>query len=232
MTRFVLVHGSGQNATCWDRVAGVLRGRGYAVAAPDLPKEAAGWTLADHAHRIAESVEGPDDTVVAHSLSGIFLPLVPAKRRPGRLVYLAAVIPEQGKSVRDQFGEDATMFDPAWIAAGERWFDEAQREALGREFLFHDCEEADLPAALRTLEPFDTRALVVEPSPAAAAASVPAAAIVATEDRTLAPDWIDRAARRLLKVEPFEIRAGHCPQQSRPGELADLLERIATRQAS
>ncbi len=235
MARFVLVHGSGQNATCWERVAAILRGRGHDVAAPDLPKAPERDTLDGHARRIAAAVPGADAIVVAHSLSGIFLPLVPAHAACRQLVFLAAVLPEARRSVREQLEADPSMFDAAWLAAGARWFDPAEREALGREFLFHDCAATDLPAALATLEPMETRQLVLEPSPAPApppdAAHAPGTrppvSVVATEDRTLSPAWIRRATRRLLRADPLEIRSGHCPQQSRPADLAGLLEAIA-----
>jgi hypothetical protein len=87
---------------------------------------------------------------VAHSFSVVFLPRVPRKHDRALLVFLAAVIPEPGKSVRDQFGEDAAMFSREWIEAGSRWFDVSQRESLAREFLFHDCDRATLPWAQST----------------------------------------------------------------------------------
>lgn len=220
------MHGSGQNASCWSRVADRLRARGHEIAAPDLPKRAADWGLDDYAARIAESVQGPRSVVVAHSLCGAFLPLVPRHRPCGRLVYLAAVIPEPGKSIRQQFQEDASMFDPAWIAAGPRWFDESQRESLAREFLFHDADEETIGWALSTIENLDTARLVTEPAPFSAWPDVPAASIVASADRTLAPEWCRQRSLRMSPEGAIEIPTGHCPQVSRPDWLADLLERL------
>lgn len=235
MSSFVLVHGSGQNAGCWSRVAARLRARGHAVAAPDLPKRAADWRLEDHAARIAQSVTqpvaGPGTVVVAHSFSGVFLPLVPRTNPCGLLVFLAAVVPEPGKSVRDQLGEDGSMFSEAWLAAGPRWFDKSQEENLAREFLFHDCDEATVAWALGTMELYDTRPLVTQPAPFRDWPAVPAVSIVPTEDRTLTPGWGRRISRRVLGREAIEIEAGHCPHMSRPREVADLLERLASRQA-
>src|SRR4030095_4177604 len=47
MPPFVLLHGSGQHAGCWERVGGLLEARGHVVAAPDLPKQAPDWRLGD-----------------------------------------------------------------------------------------------------------------------------------------------------------------------------------------
>lgn len=227
MTTFVLVHGSGQNASCWSRVASALAARGHAVHAPDLPKRETLWTIEHHAARIAESVVVPDAVVVAHSLCGIFLPSVARLRACRLLVHLAAVIPEPGKSVRDQFTAEPAMFAPEWIAAGARWFDPTQRDSLAREFLFHDCEPSALPWSLGSVEAIQTQGLVVQPAPCTARPDTPSVAIVATQDRTLTPDWCRRACRRLLHREPIEFDSGHCPQNSRPELLADLLDRLA-----
>lgn len=98
----------------------MLQARGHVVAAPDLPKAAPEWKLGDYAGEIARSVVEPRTVVVAHSFSGVFLPLVADLRECALLVSLAAVVPEPGKSVRSQFVEDPAMFDPEWIAAGSR----------------------------------------------------------------------------------------------------------------
>jgi pimeloyl-ACP methyl ester carboxylesterase len=227
MAEFVLVHGSGQHAGCWSRVRDALSARGHAVETPELPKHAPDQGLMDHAARIAASITSPRTVVVAHSFSGVFLPLVPRARECGLLVYLAAVIPEPGKSVRDQLTEDPGMFVPGWLEAGARWFDASQQESIARNFLFHDCDERTLPWALETVGIFDTRHMATEPSPLGEWPAVPSACIVASEDRTLSPDWCRRMSRRLLGQDALEVQSGHCPMVSRPTELADQLEQLA-----
>ena len=232
MATFVLVHGSGQSADCWRRVSSALRARGHIVAAPDLPRHAPDWTLDDYAVEIARSIPRSRCVVVGHSFSGVFLPLLPPMHDCSLLVFLAAVIPEAGKSVREQFGEDPEMFSRDWIEAGPRWFDRSQQGRLAQEFLFHDCDEETLPWALRTVDLFDTRHLVTEPAPFARWPDVPAASIVASDDRTLTADWGRRASRRILGREPIDIQAGHCPHVSRATEVAEMLERLAAGEAA
>jgi pimeloyl-ACP methyl ester carboxylesterase len=227
MASFVLVHGSGQNATCWREVARALGSRGHAAATPDLPKDAADWGLADHASEIARAIRDPDDVIVAHSFSGAFLPLVPKIRRCRLLVFLAAVIPEPGKSVRQQFTEDPAMFSPDWISAGPRWFDRSKTDDLAREFLFHDCDAAMLDWALGSVEFMNTASLVTEPSPFTEWPLVRTASIIATRDRTLSPAWIRRASHGRLGTQAVEIDAGHCPHVSRPVEIAGILDALS-----
>lgn len=227
MAAFVLVHGSGQNASSWSRVRRLLEERGHLVATPDLPKQAPDWALEDYAAEIARFVTEPDTILVGHSQSGCFIPLVPRLRECAALVFFAAAIPEPGRSLRDQFTADASMFHPEWIEAGARWFDESQREAVSREFLFHDCAPEALDWALSTSEVLDCRHTVSQPCPLDAWLTARAVCVVASLDRTLNPDWCRRASRERLGVEPLELRAGHCPHVSIPGETAALLERLA-----
>jgi len=227
MAEFVLIHGSGQNARCWMRVGALLTARGHDVTAPDLPKRAPDWGISDYAVEIANSVTGPHTVVVAHSFSGVFLPVVARMRECGLLVFLCAVIPEPETSVREQFARDAGMFHRDWIEAGPRWFDDAQQKRLAEEFLFHDCDRETLAWAHNTVELFDTRHLVTQPAPFSSWPNVPTASVVATDDRTLTADWGRRAGRRLIGTEALEIEAGHCPHVSRPEEVARILERLA-----
>ena len=224
---FLLLHGSAQNAHGWDRLRPALEAGGHDVVCPELPKSAPTWGLGDYAASVAAQVGATPPVVVAHSFSGVFLPLIAAQRPCALLVFLAAVIPEPGRSVRDQFAADPGMFGPAWIAAGPRWFDPAHREGLSREFLFHDCDPETLAFALPSVELCDTRHLVTEPAPFQRWPEVPAASIVATRDRTLTADWGRRTSRRVLGVESLDIDAGHCPHVSRPERLAAMLLDLA-----
>jgi pimeloyl-ACP methyl ester carboxylesterase len=222
MPGLTLIHGSGQNSGAWDAVAAILRSRGHEVSTPELPKNAPDWSLSRYAEYIAAQIAGSRPRIVAaHSFSGVFLPLVAP--HADAVVFVAAVIPEPGRSVRQQFEADRSMFSPEWIAAGPRWFDPQQAEALARHFLFHDCDEGTIVEALRTVEVFDTRQIVAEPSPFTNWPDTPRYSIVATGDRTLSPSWIRRMTEEQLQVRPIEIAAGHCPHNSQPQRMAGLL---------
>jgi pimeloyl-ACP methyl ester carboxylesterase len=226
MASFTLVHGSTQNGTAWTGVAERLRSQGHSVSILDLPKNEASWPLSRYAALIERAMpELRPRLIVAHSFSGVFLPFLAS--RADLLVFEAAVVPEPARSVYDQFVADRSMFSAAWIAAGARWFDSGERAILAREFLFHDCQPEALPSALATVELFDTRQLIREPSPMAPWPPVPCASIVCSEDRTLNPEWSRMVAQTRLGVRPIEIRAGHCPHTSRPDEIAEILQQLA-----
>jgi pimeloyl-ACP methyl ester carboxylesterase len=226
MAGFTLVHGSTQNASAFTAVAEELRALGHSVSVPDLPKNQPSWNLAHYARFIADAIPPPRPRiVVAHSFSGVFLPLVAASA--DLLVFEAAVVPEPSRSVYEQFLADRSMFSPEWIAAGARWFDPAEQQNLAREFLFHDCPERALAAALATVELVDTRHLTTERCPLAEWPQTSGASIVCDGDRTLSPEWSRAAAVNRLGAAPVELSAGHCPHTSRPKELVEILEHLA-----
>jgi pimeloyl-ACP methyl ester carboxylesterase len=94
-----------------------------------------------------------------------------------------------------------------------------------RDVLFHDCDGATLEWALATRRLFLPRA--VHRERISLAPELPSTYIVASEDRTIRPDWQRRMARDRLGVEPIEIPTGHCPNVSQPDRLAEILVDVA-----
>ena len=50
--------------------------------------------------------------LVGHSLAGLTIPLVAARRPVRRLVFLCAVVPEFGRSLADQVAADPDLYHP------------------------------------------------------------------------------------------------------------------------
>jgi pimeloyl-ACP methyl ester carboxylesterase len=220
MSLFCLVHGSTQNASCWDLVIPELEQRGYEVVRMNLPTNEPEASATRYADIIAEAIPAhrDDAVVVAHSASGLFLPLVPQRHSVRRLVFLAAVIPQIGKSLRDQVNADKDMFNPDWLGK-----DPTKDDQIALQFLFHDCSPELGRWALSTMSLMYARQAILEVCPLSVWPSVPSSYIVCGEDRTIQPAWSRRAALERIGVEPVELPGGHCPYVSRPGELADVL---------
>jgi len=82
---FALVHGAWHGAWAWDALIPELEARGHRVVAPDLPCEDVDAGTAEYAGVVIEALDGSDDAiVVGHSLGGMTIPLVPARRRSVR----------------------------------------------------------------------------------------------------------------------------------------------------
>ncbi len=223
MSLYCLIHG-GAHGPSGCLLTRELERRGHRVLCPALPLDRSDVEAALYVDSILDALgkvgHDADTTLVAHSSSGMFLPLVAGRCKPSRMVFLAALVPRPGVSIMDQFRDDPAMFNPAWIGKNPMQDDEA---AL--EFVFHDCPSERLAWALSTRVFFYPKRALQVPCPSNTWASVPAAYIACAEDRTIAPAWQRRVAREWLGVDAVELPSGHCPQICRPEALAASLER-------
>jgi pimeloyl-ACP methyl ester carboxylesterase len=222
MSLFCLVHGSTQDPSGWNLLVPELKAFGLNTVLVDLPVDQPEASASLYADRIAESIDCDNAIVVAHSASGLFLPLVPTKRRVARIVFSAAVIPQIGKSLIDQARSEPDMMNPDW--RGKNPIDD---DRVAMEFLFHDCTPEVARWAMTTRRLMMARQAMVEIFPLEQWPSVPCSSIVCTADRTIQPEWSRRVARERLGIEPIELEAGHCPHVSRPGALAQALHAIS-----
>jgi pimeloyl-ACP methyl ester carboxylesterase len=222
MSLFCLVHGSSQNAEGWRLLIPELENRGHRVLAVELPKNEPQASAALYADAIIQALDQSDyemsrAVVVAHSASGMFLPLVAARRPISRMVFLAALVPKPGVSIIEQLRSDPGMLNPEWV--GKNPMD----DQVARQFLFHDCSPDVVEWALTTRALTYAREAMTEPCPLESWPDVSSSYVVCGEDRTISPSWSRRVARERLGVEPIELPGGHCPYVSRPAELADAL---------
>jgi pimeloyl-ACP methyl ester carboxylesterase len=226
MSLFCLVHGSTQDPRGWDLLIPKLEALGHDTIVVDLPADQPGASATVYADRIADSLDSsnkPSDAIlVAHSASGLFLPLVPAKRPVARLVFLAAVIPAIGKSLIDQVRSDPDMMNPDW-----RGKNPIEDDRAAMEFLFHDCSPEVARWAMTTRRLMMARQAMLEVFPIDHWPAVPCCSIVCGGDRTIQPAWSRRMARERLGVQPIELEGGHCPHVSRPASLAEALHAIS-----
>jgi pimeloyl-ACP methyl ester carboxylesterase len=113
MVRFVLVHGAFHGGWCWRDVAAHLRASGHEVFAPTLTGlgershlVAPAIDLSTHVRDVAHVIEWEglcDVVLVGHSYGGMVITGVADRLvdRLGALVYLDALVPENGQSVLD-----------------------------------------------------------------------------------------------------------------------------------
>jgi pimeloyl-ACP methyl ester carboxylesterase len=210
----LLIHGVTSSSRTWWRAGPALAGRGFRVVAVDLrghgasPRTAAGLSAADLADDVAETVEGPVDLLVGHSL-GALVALELVARRPGfarRLVLedppgpgsvdwaevAAGIEADTSRAVTDPeaLRRDLEAANPTWPPG----------EAARRVADLADCDGPAIAAALRPGVPFDLPALL-------AAASLPTLLLLAEEalgsllcglDRKAAVEAIATGTTRVL----------------------------------
>ena|GEM_PF-253095 len=222
MSLFCLVHGSTQSAEGWKLLISELEKRGHLTVTMNLPTNEPQSSATRYADVIVQTLDqtnhDPGDVVVvAHSASGMFLPLVAARRPIGHLVFLAALIPKIGASILDQFKVDPDMFKPEWV--GKNPMD----DEVARKFLFHDCAPDIVEWALKTRRLMHAKQAMSEICPLKTWPEVSCSSVVCKDERVLSPSWSRRVAKERLGIEPIELDGGHCPYVSRPSALADVL---------
>lgn len=217
MTDAVLIHSTGQGAAGWARIVEALISRDVQAHPVELPDDQslAAVDFARLIHAQVGSISAP--VVLAHSGSGPLLPAAARLLGAAHQIWLAAWVPAAGVSfIEDVRANITEAFDPGWVGK-----DPITDDAAAREFLYHDCDEATLQWALTTRRSFYPSTVYEEVLDLAS--RIPSTYIVATQDRTIRPAWQRRLARERLGLEPVEIAAGHCPNVSRPEQLANLI---------
>jgi pimeloyl-ACP methyl ester carboxylesterase len=210
----VLIHGVTSSSRTWWRVGPALAQRGYRVLAVDLrghgasPRAIAGLSVADLAADVAETVEGPVELLVGHSL-GALVALQLVSLDPGFARRLVLEDPPGSSSIdwaalADGIEADTrrAATDPAALrrdleAANPTW---PPGEAERRVADLADCDGQAIAAALRAGVPFDLTALV-------AAAPLPTLLLLAEEalgsnliglDRKAAIEALPNGSARVL----------------------------------
>jgi pimeloyl-ACP methyl ester carboxylesterase len=225
----VLVHGSYHGAWCWEFLIPELDRLGHKARAVDLPISDPGLGAADYAEVVGRATDGlAEPVLVAHSMAGLVAPLVAAARPVGRLVFLAAMLPQPGRSMNEQRAEEPV--DGRLAPRTAEWTDLGDDVWMvgpntARELFFHDASADRAAWAAARLRAQSYR-VMSERSPLKAWPKVPRDYIVCRADRAVNPEWARRAARERLGVEAREIDGAHSPFLTRPPELARLLDSL------
>jgi pimeloyl-ACP methyl ester carboxylesterase len=233
---FGLVHGAWHRGACWAPLRAELASRGFSSVAVDLPADRADASVDDYAGCVVATLREVDRplVLVGHSMGGLTIPVVAARRPVALLVFLCALIPDPGRSVAEQQAADQPdMMTAVWR---ERYLPLHTVLPDGRtqwppevtaEIFYQDCPPAEVSRATGQLRPQGMLPLR-ERTPLAAWPGVPVEYILAREDRVISPTWSRHTARRRLGVTPRELPGGHSPFLARPVALADELLSAAT----
>ena len=229
MSTFVLVHGAWHGAWCWEKLTPELEARGHRVVAMDLPCDDGSATFDDYADVVCEAlvdVPGDDLTVVGHSLAGLTIARVGARRPVRRLVYVCGIPPLVGKTLAQQISEDKAMLNPGYLEGIGEKDSEGRRSWVDRDVavrhLFGDCDDATAATAFARLRPQATYGYGI-PYPHPELPDVDSTYVLCTEDRLVNPDWSRKIAPERLRAHVIELPGSHSPFLSRPEDLAEVL---------
>lgn len=229
---YVLVHGALLGEFSWQRVERQLVADGNTVITLDLPGHGADQTPVDqitldsYTNAVVGAIGDRQNVIlVGHSFGGIVISQVaeaiPAKI--SKLVYLAALVPQNGESANDLAGRDQnSLFGKyATFTSNTIVFNP---EGVQPVFC-NDCTDADvalLGSRLRPepLKPFATPVNLT----AARYGSVPKYDILTKRDNAVSYPFQQTLQGRLKPVQSFELDAGHVPFLTQPEALTRILE--------
>jgi len=220
MATFALIHGGGDVGWYWHLVESILRRRGHAVVAPDLPCDDDTATLADYADTVVAAIgERRDLVVVGQSYGGFTAALVADRLPVDVLVFVAAMVPAPGETPAEW-----------WENTGYRQAveEQARRDGgltgSGDPFVayYHDVPRALAEEAV-SKERSESEAAYSSPFTPDSLPAVPTRFVLCTEDRFFPAPFMRRVVAERLGVVPDEMAASHCVALSQPDELANLL---------
>jgi pimeloyl-ACP methyl ester carboxylesterase len=223
-----LVHGCTQGPSSWDRVHPYLTDAGVRTVIVDLdPRQFDGANGRECAAHVARVLEEHDRVIlVGTSCSGLIIPVVAQFRPIEHLVFVCAGLPDIGRSATDQIFEDGLLHQDWVTYAGA-----PDGEAAARTFMFNDCDSATLDWALTTVRLWMPQPAYDEVTPLDAWPDIPSTYVLGTKDRIINQEWARPAATHRLGRPPVELEAGHCPQNSKPQALADILNEVTVQTA-
>ena len=228
---YVLVHGAGMGGDCWDRLVPLLDEEVVAVDLPGRGVRADGdvarVSLSDCAAALEEDVVSRDlrDVVlVAHSFAGVAVPRVMASLadRLRHVVFLSAVVPEDGTAVIDQI-------DPAVRDAVMESIEGGVYHQSPQGVRFMLCNDMDEEQAAWTLGQVvdDSAALLTEPVDLSGlSAPVPRTYIRLTNDVCYPPELQERSVG-IVGGDVQYLDTGHMAMVTAPERLAAVLTSLA-----
>ena len=237
MATIYLIHAGWHGGWCWDLVRPLLEGRGHTVRTPTLPglaERARELTRdTDLETHIADVVglitadEVGEVALVGHAYAGMVITGV-ADRLPGRigrLIYLDAVVPNDGQSCYDVLPASRREYLTRLAdSGGQGWMiPPPPPESFG----VTDAGLADWARARLTPQPMAALTQPIRLS--GTGASVPPRTYIHCTQGSVVSSFAPFAARfgQDPSWDVFELATGHDAMLTEPDQVADLIDGIA-----
>jgi pimeloyl-ACP methyl ester carboxylesterase len=228
---YLLIHGGGFGASCWDPVLPLLPDPVLAVDLPgrgSRPRPLEGITVADFVDAVVDDIEERDldDVVlVGHSMAGITMPGVAARipERLRRLVFVACTVPADGERIVD-------TLDPELRPIAEQNATRAEGgkldDASATMLFCNDMDDAQTRWTLDRMVPEAVQVTMTPVSNAGLAQPIPRTWIRTLRDVVVPSDRQAMFAER-VGADLVDVDAGNMVMISAPVALADALTHLA-----
>jgi pimeloyl-ACP methyl ester carboxylesterase len=240
--RLVLVHGAFVGAWSWEPLVGPLEAAGHTVETFDLPGSGedrtplAEVTLDAYADRVCAVLgERPEPAVLVASSMGGMAATQAAVRCPERvaaIIYVAAFVPQDGQSLIDLTrlpeGEDDQV-QANLVVDGDPPV-ATMPAAAARQAIYGCCDDDLVEWAIgrrgpQAVAPFGEPAAI----PEGAFDDIPRSYVLCKRDRAIPPPLQRLMLERAGCSGVVELDTDHVPQLSATAELAEVVDRLASR---
>jgi pimeloyl-ACP methyl ester carboxylesterase len=210
-----------------------LEAHGHRAVAVDLPSDEPGAGAQEYATAVSKAMSDLDEhvIVVGHSFGGLTIPVVASMRPVDRIVFVAAMVPQPGKTMGEVLGTNLPT-DASFMSAASDNGDGSStfRQECVEPFFTHDAPDDTDWVAEKLRRQYWS--VANEACPLDTWPDVATDYVMCRHDRVVRPEWQRWAARELLGVVPIELDGGHEPMIARPRELAHVLDQIAVQPPS
>ncbi|MGC1305069.1 MAG: alpha/beta hydrolase [Caulobacteraceae bacterium] len=221
----VLVHGAFAGPSSWDKVAGLLRQKGFKVTEVQNPLTSLDDDVAA-TRKVIDAQKGPV-VLVGHSWGGVVIGEAGDDPKVKALVYVAAFAPDKGESVQALSANGPPTEGLKAVRPDDKGFLSLDPDALPHVFA------GDVPAE----EGAELAKAQMPISGAAFAAKATVAAwnvkptyyAISANDLMLPPQAEGFFAQR-MKAKTVTLQSSHASPVSHPQEVADLIEQAANGQ--
>jgi pimeloyl-ACP methyl ester carboxylesterase len=143
---------------------------------------------------------------------------------PKRLVLLAGIVPEEGKSLLSVFPQQTRVCFQALSGLSSLFGQELRlpRQVISR-YLCNGIDPMEVVQIIGLFGPLPTRVLKSRVSLDGLVVPCPVSYVVLTKDRILPPEIQRQMAGRIPNVELIELESCHEVNLYRPREVADIL---------
>ncbi len=214
----VLVHGAFADGSSWAKIIPQLQNEGYNVIAVQNPLTSFADDVAAARRAIAQA-DGPV-LLVGHSYGGMVISEAGKDPKVAGLVYVAALVPEEGQNVQDVNAAMELTGAEKEIKLSPEGFLSLSPKAVDEHFA-QDLPPQDRKLIYATQVPWAaiaTQEKVYKP----AWSSKPSWSIVSANDGMINPDLM-RYKSKLIKATTLELSSGHVPMLSQPDKVSEFI---------
>ena len=236
---YLLVHGAWSGAWCWEKLKPLLKAQGHSVIAPDMPghgedrlliEEQTLETYARSVEALIAPLNGPV-ILVGHSFGGMIISqaacYIPNKIK--KLVYISAFLPRDAqscvgitKSVRPTFHEKLVASGYDFILSADANTSKVAPDACA-DFVYNDIKRDRALRIAKRMGPESNaaqqQAVVLNDK----FNEIPKAYVRCILDQTVDINLQDEMIAQTNCQEVYTLKTGHCPFESAPRSLADIL---------